>query len=90
MLLPVLLLLSIVSTAAVGSVYLYGDGRVPYQHAVGAQVHFSSRGLQGHYVRYDGPRLLGPLPLGAGLHERRAAHSFFRYSGWVRTDGWRW
>jgi outer membrane protein assembly factor BamA len=66
---------------AVGSVYIYGDGRVPYQHAVGAQVLFSSRGLQGHYVRYDGPRLLGPLRVEARFDYYRESRSPFYGAG---------
>ena len=46
---------------AVGGMYLYGDGtKTPYAHALSAQVFFSSRGAMNHYLRYDGPQLLGP------------------------------
>src|SRR5688572_12302490 len=45
----------------VGGMYLYAPGKTPYAHALGAQVFFSSRGVQNHYLRYDGPQLIGPL-----------------------------
>jgi outer membrane protein assembly factor BamA len=64
-----------------GSVYVYGDGRVPYQHAVSAQVLFSNRGMQGHYLRYDGPRLLGPLRVEARFDYYRESRSPFYGAG---------
>ncbi len=66
---------------AVGNVYLHGAGQVPYQHALGVQVLFSSRGMHSHYVRYDGPRLLGPLRVEARLDYFRESRSPFYGAG---------
>ena len=44
----------------VGGMYLYGEGHEPYQHGLGAMVYFTHRGVQNHYLRYDGPELLEP------------------------------
>jgi len=55
----------------VGGGYVYGAGYAPYRHALGLQVFFTSRGSQSHFLRYDGPRLLGPLRLEARLELKR-------------------
>ncbi|NVJ23513.1 MULTISPECIES: Omp85 family outer membrane protein [Myxococcus] len=70
-----------ISYGAVGGIYLYGPGKTPYAHGIGAQVLFSSRGVQSHYLRYDGPRLIGPLRLEAGLEYRRELRSPFFGAG---------
>lgn len=69
------------SYGAVGGIYLYGPGKTPYAHGIGAQVLFSSRGVQSHYLRYDGPRLIGPLRLEAGLEYKRELRSPFFGAG---------
>src|SRR5207248_1909557 len=56
---------------AVGGAYLYEPGYEPYRHAVGAQLFFTSRGGQSHFLRYDGPDLLGPFRLEARLELKR-------------------
>lgn len=55
----------------VGSGYIYGAGHAPYRHALGVQVFFTQRGSQSHFIRYDGPKLLGPLRLEARVDFRR-------------------
>jgi len=55
----------------VGGGYVYGEGYAPYRHALGVQVFFTQRGSQSHFIRYDGPRLIGPLRLEARLDFRR-------------------
>ena len=65
----------------VGGVYIYGDGRQPYQHGLGAQVFFTSRGIQNHYLRYDGPGLLGPLRVEARFEYKRELSSPFYGAG---------
>ncbi|NMO17905.1 BamA/TamA family outer membrane protein [Pyxidicoccus fallax] len=59
----------------VGGMYLYAPGKVPYAHAIGAQVFFSSAGVQSHYIRYDGPQLIGQLRLEGRLEYRREMRS---------------
>jgi hypothetical protein len=65
----------------VGGMYLYEPGKAPYAHALGAQVFFSNRGVQNHYLRYDGPQLIGPLRLEARLEYRRELRSPFFGAG---------
>jgi outer membrane protein assembly factor BamA len=65
----------------VGVMYLYAPGKVPYAHAIGAQVFFSTRGVQTHYLRYDGPQLIGPLRLEGRLEYRREMRSPFFGAG---------
>jgi outer membrane protein assembly factor BamA len=65
----------------VGGMYLYGEGREPYQHALGAQVFFSTSGVQNHSLRYDGPRLLGPLRVEARFEYKREFRSPFYGAG---------
>ncbi len=55
----------------VGGGYLYGEGYAPYRHALGLQVFFTQRGSQSHFLRYDGPRLHGPLRVEARLEFKR-------------------
>jgi outer membrane protein assembly factor BamA len=70
-----------VGYGVVGGMYLYGDGHAPYQHALAAQVFFSTRGIQNHYLRYDGPRLLGPLRVEARFEYKREFRSPFYGAG---------
>ncbi|MBJ6762006.1 BamA/TamA family outer membrane protein [Myxococcaceae bacterium JPH2] len=65
----------------VGGMYLYAPGKTPYAHAIGAQVFFTSNGAQNHYLRYDGPQLIGPLRLEARLEYRRENRSPFFGAG---------
>jgi outer membrane protein assembly factor BamA len=65
----------------VGGMYLYAPGKAPYAHALGAQVFFSSRGVQNHYLRYDGPQLLGPMRVEGRLEYRREMRSPFFGAG---------
>ncbi|MFP2928379.1 Omp85 family outer membrane protein [Pyxidicoccus sp. 3LG] len=65
----------------VGGMYVYSPGKTPYAHALGAQVFFSSRGVQNHYLRYDGPQLLGPLRIEGRLEYRREMRSPFFGAG---------
>ncbi len=66
---------------AVGGMYLYGEGHTPYQHGLGAMVYFTNRGVQNHYLRYDGPGLLGPLRVEARFEYRREFRSPFYGAG---------
>ena len=70
-----------VAYGVVGGMYLYGEGHEPYQHGLGAQVFFSTRGVQNHYLRYDGPRLLGPLRVEARFEYKREFRSPFYGAG---------
>jgi len=57
-----------------GGAYIYGPGYRPYRHSVGAQTYFTTRGGQSHFIRYDGPDLLGPIRVEAQLELRRELH----------------
>ncbi|HLL02684.1 MAG TPA: BamA/TamA family outer membrane protein [Myxococcaceae bacterium] len=70
-----------VGYGAVGGMYLYGEGHTPYQHGLGAMVYFTNRGIQNHYLRYDGPGLLGPLRVEARFEYRREFYSPFYGAG---------
>ncbi|HLM48684.1 MAG TPA: hypothetical protein VK458_32780, partial [Myxococcaceae bacterium] len=70
-----------VTYGVLGNLYVHGDGRAPYQHAVSAQVLFSTRGLHSHFVRYDGPRLIGPLRVEARFDYFRESRSPFYGAG---------
>ncbi len=70
-----------VGYGAVGGMYVYRPGKTPYAHGLAAQVFFSSRGIQNHYVRYDGPNLLGPLRVEARFEYRREFLSPFYGAG---------
>jgi outer membrane protein assembly factor BamA len=70
-----------VGYGAVGGMYIYGEGHTPYQHGLGAQVFFTNRGIQNHYLRYDGPGLLGPLRVEARFEYRREFLSPFYGAG---------
>lgn len=61
-----------VGYGVVGGMYIYGPGYRPYRHGIAVQGFFTSRGVQSHYVRYDGPGLLGrQTRLDARLELRR-------------------
>lgn len=45
---------------AVGGGYYYAPGYKPYRHALAAQAFFTTEGIQNHWLRYDGPSLIGP------------------------------
>lgn len=62
---------------AVAGAYFYGPGYRPYRHAVAVQGFVSTRGVQNHFLRYDGPRMVGPLRLEARLEYRREILSPF-------------
>jgi outer membrane protein assembly factor BamA len=70
----------------VAGAYIYGPGYVPYRHAVALQVMFTSRGQQNHYLRYDGPKLIGPLRLEMRLEYRRELLSPFYGAGNVSAQ----
>ncbi|MHB8872407.1 MAG: Omp85 family outer membrane protein [Myxococcaceae bacterium] len=60
--------------AAAGA-YFHKKGYVPYRHGVAAQVFFTTKGVQSHFLRYDGPRLLGPLRVEARLDLKRELYA---------------
>ncbi|MBN1208369.1 MAG: BamA/TamA family outer membrane protein [Myxococcaceae bacterium] len=70
-----------VGYGVVGGMYLYGEGHEPYKHGFGAQVFFTTRGIQNHYLRYDGPGLLGPLRVEVRLEYKREFRSPFYGAG---------
>ena len=61
----------------VGGAYLYAPGYDPYRHALAAQVFVTTEGVRNHWVRYDGPSLLGDLRLEARAEYRRELHAPF-------------
>ncbi|MGQ0504156.1 MAG: Omp85 family outer membrane protein [Myxococcaceae bacterium] len=46
---------------AVGGAYFYAKDYRPYRHALGAQIFFTTRGVQNHWLRWDAPNLIGKL-----------------------------
>jgi len=62
---------------AVGGIYLSSPGYVPYRYALAAQVFFTTRGVQSHWLRFDAPDLLPRLRL-----EVRAEQSRELFSPW--------
>ncbi len=56
---------------AVGGAYYYAPGFDPYQHALAAQVFFTTQGVRNHWLRYDGPSLLGRARLEVRAEYRR-------------------
>ncbi|MFL5353069.1 Omp85 family outer membrane protein [Archangium sp.] len=71
----------------VAGAYLYAPGHKPYQHGLALQVMFTSRGQQSHYLRYDGPQLIGPMRLELRLEYRRELLSPFYGPGNVSAQG---
>ena len=81
----------------VGGGYLYSPGYEPYRHALAAQGFFTTLGVQNHWVRYDGPRLIGRTRLEVRGEYRRELYSPFYGPGNrsapgadIRTDVARW
>ncbi|HEX5746951.1 MAG TPA: BamA/TamA family outer membrane protein [Archangium sp.] len=70
----------------VAGAYLYSPGYIPYRHAISLQAMFTSRGQQSHYLRYDGPRLIGPMRLEFRLEYRRELRSPFYGAGNVSAQ----
>lgn len=66
---------------AVAGAYFYAPGYRPYRHALGVQSSFTTRGGQNHFLRYDGPDLLGPLRVEARLELKRERLSPYYGSG---------
>lgn len=71
----------------VAGAYLYAPGHTPYQHAISLQAMFTSRGQQSHFLRYDGPQLIGPMRLEFRLEYRRELRSPFYGPGNVSAQG---
>lgn len=65
----------------VAGAYFYRPGYVPYRHAIAIQYFATSRGVQNHFLRYDGPRLIGSLRVEARLEYRRELLSPFYGAG---------
>ena len=63
----------------VGGGYYYSPGYTPYRHAVAAQIFFTTRGIQNHWIRYDGPNLIGKMRVELRGEYRREL--FFPYYG---------
>ena len=70
----------------VAGAYIYAPGHAPYQHGIALQAMFTSRGQQSHYLRYDGPQLIGPMRLEARLEYRRELRSPFYGPGNVSAQ----
>jgi hypothetical protein len=70
-----------VGYGVVGGMFLYGKGHKPYQHGLGAQVFFTNRGIQNHYIRYDGPQLIGPMRVEVRFEYKREFRSPFYGAG---------
>ena len=70
----------------VAGAYIYAPGHSPYQHGIALQAMFTSRGQQSHYLRYDGPQLIGPMRLEARLEYRRELRSPFYGPGNVSAQ----
>jgi hypothetical protein len=70
-----------VGYGVVGGMYLYGEGHEPYKHGFGAQVLFTTRGIQNHYLRYDGPNLIGSLRVEVRFEYKREFRSPFYGAG---------
>ncbi len=60
-----------VGYGAVAGAYFYSPGYTPYRHAIAIQAFATTTGVRNHYLRYDGPRLLGPFRLEARFEYRR-------------------
>ena len=75
-----------VTYGGVAGAYFYAPGHAPYQHGLAIQAMFTSRGQQNHYLRYDGPQLIGPMRLEMRLEYRRELHSPFYGAGNVSAQ----
>jgi outer membrane protein assembly factor BamA len=69
------------SIGAVGGAYFYAPGYLPYRHGVALQVFYSTRGVQNHFLRYDGPELIAGLRVELRLEYRRELLSPFYGAG---------
>lgn len=56
---------------AVGGGYYYVPGYTPYRHALAAQIFLTTGGVQNHWLRYDGPSLIGSARLEVRAEYRR-------------------
>lgn len=56
---------------AVGGGYFYAPGYEPYRHAFSAQAFITTRGVQNHFLRYDGVNLIGRARVEGKLEFRR-------------------
>jgi len=65
----------------VGGAYLYGPGYRPFRFSLGAQTSFTTRGGQSHFLRFDGPNLLGPIRVEAQVELRRDLRAPYYGSG---------
>lgn len=72
---------------AVGGAYFYAPGHEPYQHAIAAQAYFTTGGVQNHWLRYDGPQLLGRARLEGRLEWRREFFTPYYGAGNVSSPG---
>lgn len=64
-----------VGYGAVGGLYLYKPGYVPYRFALAAQVFFTTRGVQSHWLRFDAPDLWPRARLEIRLEQSRELFS---------------
>ncbi len=71
----------------VGGGYFYQQGYTPYQHALAAQSYFTTRGVQNHWLRYDGPDLLGKARLEVRAEFRRELFAPFYGVGNLAGEG---
>lgn len=61
----------------VGGGYYYSPGYLPYRHAIAGQGFITTRGVQNHWLRYDGPQLLGKARLEVRGEYRRELRAPF-------------
>ncbi|MBX5481941.1 MAG: BamA/TamA family outer membrane protein [Myxococcaceae bacterium] len=66
-----------VGFGAVGGGYYYSPGYTPYRHALAAQIFLTTRGIQNHWLRYDGPNLIGKLRVEVRAEYRRELYAPF-------------
>jgi len=65
----------------VGGAYIYGPGYRPFRFSLGAQTLFTTRGGQSHFLRFDGPDLLGPIRVEAQVELKRELRAPYYGSG---------
>lgn len=71
---------------AAGGVYFYGDKK-PYAHALSAQVFFTTKGVQSHFINYDAPGLIGPLRFEAHIEYARDLYAPYYGPGNISSPG---
>ncbi|MFL5318149.1 MAG: Omp85 family outer membrane protein [Myxococcaceae bacterium] len=76
-----------VGFGAVGGAYLYAPGYKPYRHALALNVFFTTLGIQNHWIRYDGPRLIGNNRLELRVEHRRELLAPYYGVGNVSSPG---